>query len=360
MTPFFERKNAAMVAPNPIHYDIPYEAEKQSALLESEDLELQRSVAAFFTLAYSRCKIGSLNQRIVMGIHRMLTAIQKCEAAGMQPREIRDRLMPARILHHRSKFVARAQDWPRGYQGDFETIEYLCDGLNHVSVNDVVGYGIEEYALNSRICQQHRNKVQLQADLILKCCRSKKAPRVLSLGCGGARDLRMIGSLLENSDAEFVLCDSDPDALEFARAQLGVLADRSTFVHGKVPRVVNRLKSLGKFDLVVAGGLFDYLPDRWIELMLSEIWRGLLNEHGQLFFTNIAVDNPYRVWMEYLADWSLIERSEKDIERLCRDAGIDDCAISITRDETNLALMISVHRSATIRGNLRMIFAEAK
>jgi hypothetical protein len=64
--------------------------------------------------------------------------------------------------------------------------------------------------------------------------------------------------------------------------------------------------------------------------------------------------------MEYLADWSLIERGEEDIERLCRDAGIHDGAISITRDETNLALITSVRRSVTTRGDLPMIFAEVK
>jgi len=349
-----------MVAPNPIHYDISYKIETRSALTKTVALELQRSVAAFVALQDARCEIELLYQGVVMCIHRMLTAIRKCEAAGMEPREIRDQLMPARILHHSSSFVARAQDWPRGYQGDFETIEYLCDGHNLVNVEDAVGYCIEEYTLNSRICQQHRNKVHLQADVILECCQAKKASRVLSLGCGGARDLRMVGSLLENTDAEFVLCDSDADALEFARHHLGSLADRTRFVHGKVPRVVTRLKSLGKFDLVVAGGLFDYLPDRWIELMLSEIFGHLLNQNGQLFFTNIAFDNPYRVWMEYLADWSLIERSEEDIGRLCRNAGIDDGAISITRDETNLALITSVRRSAPTRGDLPMIFVEVK
>ena len=94
--------------------------------------------------------------------------------------------------------------------------------------------------------------------------------------------------------------------------------------------------------------------------MLSEIFGHLLNQNGQLFFTNIAFDNPYRVWMEYLADWSLIERREEDIGRLCRNAGIDDGAISITRDETNLALITSVRRSAPTRGDLPMIFVEVK
>jgi extracellular factor (EF) 3-hydroxypalmitic acid methyl ester biosynthesis protein len=39
-------------------------------------------------------------------------------------------------------------------------------------------------------------------------------------------------------------------------------------------------------------------------------------------FTNIARGNPFRVSIEYLGDWRLIERSEQDIVRLCHAAGI--------------------------------------
>ena len=186
----------------------------------------------------------------------------------------------------------------------------------------------------------------------------------MSIGCGGARDLRMIAEQLQDSDAEFVLCDSDADALELARVELGSLAERCTFVHGKVPRVITRLKSLGKFDLVVAGGLFDYLPNRWIELMVGDIWSCLLNPEGTLFFTNIAIDNPYRPWMEYLADWSLIERSDDDIRRLCRNAGVDDGVVSVTRDATDLTLITKVmkplHSSEALETAAVANFTEVK
>ncbi len=37
-------------------------------------------------------------------------------------------LEPVRRIHARSAFVKRLQEWPRGYPGDFETVEYLCGG----------------------------------------------------------------------------------------------------------------------------------------------------------------------------------------------------------------------------------------
>lgn len=335
-----------MVTPIGFQYDIAYSIENESALSELVVLELQKAVDAFVFLQTTQAEYSSLYRNVVIGIHRMVDAIRKCEEVGIESREIRECLIPARLCHHRSPFVARAQDWPRGYAGDFETIEYLCDGINRVADGNVFGHCIEDYTLNSRIAQQHRNKVELQADMMLECCQSKRDARVLSIGCGGARDLRMIADLVVNTNAEFVLCDSDADALEFARAELGSLRDRCTFLQGRVPRVLTRLKSLDKFDLVVAGGLFDYLPNRWIELMVGDIWRHLLKAEGALFFTNIAANNPYRIWMEYLADWSLIERTEGDIERLCRSAGVNWGAVEVTRDETGLTFITRLVKPA--------------
>jgi len=336
--------NALTTAPIDSHYLIEDRLEERSAF-SKVTRDLQLAVENFVSLERATSNYRLLYRNVVYALHQIMEAIRSCEKAGMERGEIRSDLLPVRLLHRRSLFVARAQDWPRGYAGDFETIEYLCDGMNRVSVEDTLGYCIEEYTINSQITQQHRNKIKLQAEMMLKCCQRKEHARILSIGCGGARDLRLIAGHLRDSKAEFVLCDSDSDALDLAKNELGPLAEKCTFVQGRVPRVMSRLKALGKFDLVVAGGLFDYLPNRWVELMVGEIWRHFLHLEGILFFTNIALNNPYRVWMEYLADWSLIERSKYDLERLCRNAGVDGRAVSITREATNLTLIATVAKS---------------
>jgi len=160
---------ALITAPFDTHYLIDEQLEETPARTTvTQDLQL--AIARFVSLERVTCNYQLLYHNVELAIYQIMEAIRTCEKAGMEPSEIRSYLLPVRLLHRRSLFVARAQDWPRGYAGDFETIEYLCDGTNRVSREDSLGYCIEEYTLNSQITQQHRNKVKLQAELMLKCC----------------------------------------------------------------------------------------------------------------------------------------------------------------------------------------------
>src|SRR5262245_22123589 len=92
------------------------------------------------------------------GMHAFAAAIDLCEEAGIEKATLAPHIEPMRALHARSPFVHRLQSWPRGYAGDFETIEYLCDAENRADAG-TVAWAIEQYALQSPIAQQHRNKV---------------------------------------------------------------------------------------------------------------------------------------------------------------------------------------------------------
>ena len=61
-----------------------------------------------------------------------------------------------------------------------------------------------------------------------------------------------------------------------------------------------------------------------------------------MFFTNMARGNPYRPWMEYLVDWKLAERSEKEIREACVRAGIRSDSVRVNRDRTGLALLVQI------------------
>jgi hypothetical protein len=271
-------------------------------------------------------------------VHDFCTALLDAEAAGYSSEQLRDATRVARDIHRASPFARRLQDWPRGYSGDFETIEWLQSAANKAEPG-TLGWTIESYALTSAIAQQHRNKVAVQANCVREAMARKADCRVLSLACGSSPDIRSIVTSI-TPEASIVLCDSDADALEFSREQLRALGDRCRFVHGTVPRVLGRASANGPFDLIVAGGLFDYLPDRLATRTLAIARRTLLSHEGRLVFTNIAAGNPFRVWIEYLANWTLIERSEDDVRRLCEEAGFS--APLIERDATGLAMVVSV------------------
>ena len=279
--------------------------------------------------------------RAVSIVHDICHALTHCEASGVPDTQIRRTIADARAIHGQSPFVTRLQQWPRGYPGDFETIEWLWRGENH-AVPGTLAHAIETYALTAAIAQQHRNKVSFQAACMLETFATARPCRILSLGCGSNPDLRTVVDQVPAS-ATFALCDSDPDALAYSREKLEPIADRCHFVRGFVPRVLHSVRDLGPFDLILAGGLFDYLSDRFITRTLADAWDTLLAPGGRIVFTNIATGNPYRVWIEYLGEWKLIERSEADIAGLCHAAAVP-VAPRMIRDATSLAIVATLSK----------------
>ena len=76
---------------------------------------------------------------------------------------------------------------------------------------------------------------------------------------------------------------------------------------------------------------------------LHESWHELLAPDGRILFTNIGRGNPFRVWLEYLADWRLIERSEADLIALCRAAEIPVEPV-LVRDATGLSIVAMLRK----------------
>jgi len=244
-------------------------------------------------------------------------------------------------MHAESPFIHRLQKWPRGYPGDFETIEYLCDG--QVKARPLTtAWFLEHQALRTVAAQQHRNKVVWQASKIVDVVYRKDKARILSIGCGGSRDLRQIQHNIANRDLLIVLNDMDVDALDLSRATLKLLEPMVTTIVGDIFHAIRHLSRHMPYDLVVAGGIFDYIEDRQLIWLLPKLMK-LLSPDGILCFTNIARGNPDRVWMEYLSDWFIKERSENDILSLLEDSGVvPQAQANFTRDVTGLTVLTTV------------------
>jgi extracellular factor (EF) 3-hydroxypalmitic acid methyl ester biosynthesis protein len=308
-------------------------------------LELTDAVEQFCALEESVASLGpnELYHAALAQLHGICSSVLRCEAAGMDRAAIVELLEPARLIHSRSPFVRRLQIWPRGYTGDFETVDYICRGRNDAPAG-TLEHLCEAYSLNFPIAQQHRNKVQHQAARILKTMTMKpRASRILALACGGAPDFALAGPLLENLAGAVWLNDADDAALCEARRVVESIESRCHFIHDNAIRVVARVP--GPFDLILAGGLFDYLPDRAAVLLLRTAYRRLLSDGGTFFFTNIARGNPFRCLIEYIGDWFLIERSEEDVFALCAEAGIPEEEVLMKREETGLAVIVEITKS---------------
>src|SRR6185436_12773785 len=98
-------------------------------------------------------------------IHRASALLFECahvvaamERAGWKPDDIRDVLETPRALMGRSMFIRRLQEWPRGYPGDFESIEILL-GARESETTEPVGRAFEKAALRTAVALQHRFKI---------------------------------------------------------------------------------------------------------------------------------------------------------------------------------------------------------
>ncbi|MBR0844740.1 class I SAM-dependent methyltransferase [Bradyrhizobium liaoningense] len=268
-------------------------------------------------------------------MHALCCALAKLPAPSWNSPNVQRLLAPALRIHARSSFVCRLQEWPRGYPGDFETVELLAAGSSLPTTADP-GDWIQWYALNTAIAQQHRNRIWWQ---YLKMCATTPG-RILSLGCGGGPDFQIAPHRFTGSTV--VLVDPDKQALALAEERLSRHCDVHIFC-GDARQAIRRVQDEGPFDVIVCGYLFEYLDDRTIIAILGELRRRLLRVGGSIVFTNIASGNPFRVWMEAIADWKLIHRSAPDLRRITAAAGFDTLDLSIQRDQTGLTHLVEIN-----------------
>lgn len=276
-------------------------------------------------------------------------AVRHALDSGLGEREVVAALAPLREVVSGSTLVRRAQEQPRGFPGDFEMIEYIL-AREVTGEPGSFGWLFDEYLLHSVVAQQHHNKIAHQAALITAALAdpaARPARRILLIASGGAADLREVDPDLLQPGDRIVLNDMDPGALAHARATLPArTAGHIGTVQGNALRKAPVLAETGPYDLVLAGGLFDYLDVRPAQALAKTVLQRLCRPGGTFYFSNIATGNPFAIAMKYGADWPLIEREEADVEAILEGAGGHLVgSLDIRRDPTGLTLLTEVRRA---------------
>ena len=262
-------------------------------------------------------------------------------AGQLADAQLRAQIAPLRRAFAASSFVRRAQTWLRGHPGDFEIVEQIVDAAPGAPPG-TWGWYLDRVLLDAPIAAQHRHKVDRQARAIEDCVAGRAGTRMLSLGCGGGRDFLQASARLRDVAATIVLNDIDLDALALAQGRIAGPGLQVVPVPGHARRCVTHLAGGPGFDLIVIGGLLDYLPDAVLRRMLATIDAALLAPGGRCLFTNIAVGNPYRPMLQYIADWPLIERDEPQLLALCASIGITAERLTLEREPSGLTIVATL------------------
>ncbi len=310
-----------------------FDLDRSVADLSNQLEQLGRTYVHDNTLAYSYA--GS-------ALYKINAKARELELAGRSQADIMNLFERIRRVMATSPLGFHLQNWPNGYHGDFRAVEYIAAGINGAKPN-TFAHSLEQAMLHSGIVQQHRYKLKCQSETFL-CALSGTSlrPRILSVGCGGCRDLLPVLPMLRHFQGELVLNDIDAAALDFAGERL-----RSTTQHfrplcANILSAVRSLRNDKPFDLIVAGGLFDYLPDRLLTHVMKGLYCDCLSPGGTFLFTNIGEGNPFRPLMTYAVDWRLIERSEEAIRHLCAISSIPLGCVECQREESQLTWIVRV------------------
>jgi extracellular factor (EF) 3-hydroxypalmitic acid methyl ester biosynthesis protein len=262
---------------------------KVNEVMENPVHSLKKSVDSFLDIKMILHDRVCAYNEIITRAHDILIEILNCERAGIEQKIILDIVRPVREAQGKSPFVNRLQTWPRGYPGDFITIEYLVNGRN-TAPEGTIEYYFEEYALTCAIAQQHRNKLFWQTRNIIE--QTKKASQkysILSFACGSCIDIHNALPHISDRAIDFVLIDHDSEAI----VEIGKKFKSFNNITFKTI-LINPLQGIkaaseyGKYDLVFTGGLFDYLQDKQIVFMVKHIFNTLLNAGGKIFFPTLS------------------------------------------------------------------------
>lgn len=256
-------------------------------------------------------------------------------------------------------FVYRTYAKPLGYAGDYEMVSMML--RDPYEGSSVFAKLINKLYLEIPPVIAHRNRIvyltdQITAEIQRVSAAESRQTRIFNLGCGPAQEIQNFLRLRDDADhADFRLLDFNDETLENTGRTLNELKaahGRQTTLQFEKKSVHQILKDAGRpgsaareqYDLVYCAGLFDYLSDRICRRLL-DIFYEMVAPGGLLIATNVHPSNPWRNWMEYLAEWHLVYRDEEQFLRLTPSRA--PAAASVVKaDETGVNIFLEVRKPA--------------
>ncbi|MDJ0838318.1 MAG: cyclic nucleotide-binding domain-containing protein [Acidobacteriota bacterium] len=233
---------------------------------------------------------------------------------------------------------------PRGYAGDFMTIELLYE--NDPKGTSRLGPLLDRCFLKEPAAIAVRNRRGLLKEEIKKVLeKSQGTVRVTSLASGPAAELFDVFEQLEDTTRlKTTLVDIDLQALAFVgdkRDKLRLTRQMEMFNGNLVYLATGRQKmDTRPQDLVYSIGLIDYFSDKFVIMLLNYV-HDLLKPGGKVILGNFHPRNTSKALMDHVIDWKLIHRTEEDMNRLFESSTFGKPCTEIRYEEQGVNLFAS-------------------
>lgn len=243
---------------------------------------------------------------------------------------IQRELIPYILL---TKMAARTFVKPRGYAGDYLTIEYMYAAQpgGVPPLGPLLDACMMEFPASVAV----RNRRGLLAEEITGVIEARNGDkaRIMSLACGPAREIfDVFETLPDPSSVHATLIDFDLQALAHVaerRDAIGLQRSITLTPENLIHLAIGRKTiAVDEQDLVYSIGLIDYFPDELVVKLMSLI-HSLLRPGGKVILGNFHPSNTCKAFMDHVFEWRLVHRSEGDMDRLYRSS-------AFARDCTNI------------------------
>lgn len=242
------------------------------------------------------------------------------------------RIYAQRDLHPlmlRAPFVHRTYVKPLGYAGDYEMVNMMTRNPNEGP--STYFKIINNLFLAGGPAEAHRNRITIMIDWLNKmvdqAISTGKTIRILNLGCGPAVEIqRLLESRQVPGNVELTLIDFSQETLDYTyekvtrKLAINNSTMRVNVIHRSVDQILRQSARIqetdeNNYDFIYCAGLFDYFSDKACSRVLK-LFHALVKPGCWVLSTNVHKDNPAIASMEYLAEWHLVYRNDRDMEKL--------------------------------------------
>ena len=285
-----------------------------------------------------------------MDANVLINALPDPRVADIVGQELQRELLPYVLL---AKTAERFYSKPRGYAGDYYTIELMY--RNQPAGIGRLGPMLDQCFLSCPPPVAVRNRRGLVSGLILEALDRYPNRRVniSSLACGPARELLDVFEGPRGEEARKRLYVT---AIDIDQEALGLLRDNCrkfglekniTAVHGNLIYLATGRQQVDMppLDLIYSIGLIDYFNDEFV-IKLMDWSHGRLAPGGRVVLGNFDPSNTFRAFMDHVLEWRLIHRSEQDMNRLYRASAFKRDCTRVLFEEQRINLFAECERAA--------------
>ena len=240
---------------------------------------------------------------------------------------------------YKGAIVKRAFEKPRGYPGDYKTLDIIYD-------NKPLSMDFGLYSDNSFLKSPYAVAVRIRKDRLRELIQefinnsTLKKVEILNIACGPCREIKELLPCMKNGNPVIFTClDRDEEALDFSKKSL--LRNPPPNVTFKFIKedIMNMIKNespeqaYGKYDLVYSMGLIDYLPDNILKKLMPLLFR-LLKTGGSLIVTHKNREKTYpSLPPDWFCDWKFVPRNKDETIKLFHDSGLSGFSLSTQSDD---------------------------